>query len=378
MNVIVLGAGRVGAGIARDLQKSGEFQVTAADRSAEALTALQSSGIATQPLDVASEGALNAAVKPCDIVVSAVPGAAGFETLRRLIECGKDVVDISFFPENALQLDALARQRGVRVIVDAGVAPGLSNLILGHEAALMETTESFMCMVGGLPVRRDPPWEYKAPFSPADVVEEYIRPVRLRRDGREVQCEALDELELVELPGSGPLEAFLTDGLRTLLHTTDTPTLVEKTLRYPGYVAKIRLLKESGFFDTAPLSVNGIGIRPLDVTTRLLDRTWFAGPDEEELTVMRVEVVGRVQGARLRHVYDLFDRYDVATRTSSMARTTGYTCTGLVRWLARGGWTRPGIAPPELPGAEPACFDFVLKHLAERGIRLAHAQEVLS
>ncbi len=378
MNVIVLGAGRVGAAIARDLQKTGEFRVRAADRSAEALTALQSSGIATQPLDVASEAALHAAVKPCDMVVSAVPGAAGFETLRRLIECGKDVVDISFFPEAALQLDALARQRGVRVIVDAGVAPGLSNLILGHEAALMETTESFLCMVGGLPVRRDPPWEYKAPFSPADVVEEYIRPVRLRRDGREVQCQALDELELVELPGSGPLEAFLTDGLRTLLHTTNTPTLVEKTLRYPGYVAKIRLLKESGFFDTTRLSVNGIDIRPLDVTTRLLDRAWFAGPDEEELTVMRVEVVGRVQGARVRHVYDLFDRYDVATRTSSMARTTGYTCTGLVRWLARGGWTRPGIAPPELPGAEPACFDFVLKHLAERGIRLTHTREVLS
>jgi saccharopine dehydrogenase-like NADP-dependent oxidoreductase len=266
----------------------------------------------------------------------------------------------------------------VRAIVDAGVAPGLSNLILGYLNAELDETESFACMVGGLPVRRQPPWEYKAPFSPADVVEEYIRTVHLRRNGEHIQCAALDELELVELPGVGTLEAFLTDGLRTLLHTTSTPTLAEKTLRYPGYVAKIQLLKDSGFFDTAPVQLNGVVVRPLDLTTKLLDRVWFLGEGEEELTVMRVEVIGHKQGKRVRHVFDLLDRYDVATRTSSMARTTGYTCTALVRWLAQGSWTRPGIAPPEVVGADNGCFEFVRAHLEARGVKLTHTVAMLA
>jgi saccharopine dehydrogenase-like NADP-dependent oxidoreductase len=352
--------------------------VTATDRSDQALEQLQSQGIATHRLDSTDEAALQQIVREHDVVVTAVPGALGYETLRRVIDAGKDVVDISFFPEDALQLDALARERGVRAIVDAGVAPGLSNLILGYLNAELDETESFACMVGGLPIHRQPPWEYKAPFSPADVVEEYIRPVHLRRNGEHIQRAALDELELVELPGVGTLEAFLTDGLRTLLHTTNTPTLVEKTLRYPGYVAKIKMLKDSGFFDAEPIQLNGVAVRPLDLTTKLLDRVWFLGEGEEELTVMRVEIVGRAQGRRVRHVFDLLDRYDVATRTSSMARTTGYTCTAMVRWLAGGSWTRPGIAPPEVVGADKGCFEFVRAHLEERGVQLTHAVEVLA
>lgn len=378
MKVIVVGAGRVGAAIARDLHRQPSFQVAATDRSHQALALLGADGITTRPIDAADPAALHEILLDYDLVVTAVPGALGYETLRQVIDAGKDVVDISFFPEDALQLDTLARERGVRAIVDAGVAPGLSNLILGYLNAELDETESFACMVGGLPVRRQPPWEYKAPFSPADVVEEYIRPVHLRRNGEHIQCDALDELEQVELPGVGTLEAFLTDGLRTLLHTTNTPTLAEKTLRYPGYVAKIRLLKDSGFFDTAPMQLNGVVVRPLDLTTKLLDRVWFLGEGEEELTVMRVEVVGRTQGKRVRHVFDLLDRYDVATRTSSMARTTGYTCTALVRWLAQGSWTRPGIAPPEIVAAERSCFEFVRSHLEERGVRLTHAVEVLT
>ena len=378
MKVIVVGAGRVGAAIARDLQRLPSFQVTATDRSRHALALLEADGIATRSIDVADPAALQQVLQDHDLVVTAVPGALGYDTLRQVIAAGKDVVDISFFPEDAFQLDALARERGVRAIVDAGVAPGISNLILGYLNAELDETESFACMVGGLPSRREPPWEYKAPFSPADVVEEYIRPVHLRRNGEHIQCNALDELELVELAGVGTLEAFLTDGLRTLLRTTNTPTLVEKTLRYPGYVAKIQLLKDSGFFDTAPVQVNGASVRPLDLTTRLLDRVWFLGEGEEELTVMRVEVVGRAQGTRVRHVFDLLDRYDVATRTSSMARTTGYTCTAMVRWLAQGSWTRPGIAPPEVVGAEKGCFEFVRAHLEERGVKLIHAVEVLA
>lgn len=377
MKVLVLGAGRVGAAIARDLAVDPAFSVTVADRSPAALEAIDARGLAAVRMDLGEGGALESAAAGHELVVAALPGAVGFEALRRLIEAGSDVVDISFFPEDPYHLDGLARERGVRVVVDAGVAPGLGNLILGHLEGALEEVESFHCRVGGLPADRSGPWEYKAPFSPADVLEEYVRPVRLRRGGQDLILEALEELELVEVEGVGTLEAFLTDGLRTLLRTSRAPTLVEKTLRYPGHAEKVKLLRASGFLDTSRVELCGTLVRPIDLSAQLLSRAWSFGAGEEDLTVMRVEVVGRAGGRRVRHVHELLDRHDASTGTSSMARTTGYTCTALVRWLADGRWTRPGLAPPEILAREAGCFDFVRARLAERGVSLTHRVEPL-
>jgi saccharopine dehydrogenase-like NADP-dependent oxidoreductase len=377
MKILVLGAGRVGSAIARDLARERGLQVAAADRAEEALAPLAADGLEVRRLDLASDGEVAALLPGVDLVVGAVPGALGFQVLRTVIDTGRDAVDTSFFPEDAFELDELARARGVRAVVDAGVAPGLGNLILGHLEAELSSTESFHCSVGGLPAVRSGLWEYKAPFSPADVIEEYVRPVRLRLGGQGMVLGALDQLERIHVAGVGELESFLTDGLRTLLRTSSTPTLVERTLRYPGHVDKVRVLRDSGFFGEAPLAVGEQMVRPVDLSVRLLSDVWRFGPGEEDLTVMRVEVVGREDGERVRHVYDLLDRYDAATATSSMARTTGYTCTALVRWLATDRWRRVGIAPPELLAAERGCLDFVLAHLADRGVRLAHHVERL-
>lgn len=368
MKVIVLGAGRVGGAIARDLAKDGEFHVTAADASPAALERLAAEGIATERADLADPVELDRLVRAHDLVVGAVPGFMGFETLRRVLEAGKPVVDISFFDHDPFELDALARDAGVVAIVDAGVAPGCSNLILGHLDTVLDETESFACYVGGLPTVRHWPYEYKAPFSPIDVIEEYTRPARLRRNGIPVTLPALSEVELVDLPGVGTLEAFNTDGLRTLLATMSTPTMVEKTLRYPGHAERMRMLRETGFFDASPLEIGGAKVRPLDLSAHLLFRAWRLEDGEEDLTAMRVVVDGRRDGRPVRHVFDLLDRYDPATRTSSMARTTGYTCTAMVRLVARGLYDRPGISPPELVGRAPGCFGFVMDQLEARGV----------
>ena len=368
MNVIVLGAGRVGGAIARDLAKDGEFHVTAADASPAALERLAAEGIATVRADLGDPAELGRLVRAHDLVVGAVPGFMGFETLRRVLEAGKPVVDISFFDHDPFELDALARDVGVVAIVDAGVAPGCSNLILGHLDTVLDETESFACYVGGLPTVRRWPYEYKAPFSPIDVIEEYTRPARLRRNGVPVTLPALSEVELVDLPGVGTLEAFNTDGLRTLLATMSTPTMVEKTLRYPGHAERMRMLRETGFFDASPLEIGGAKVRPLDLSAHLLFRAWRLEDGEEDLTAMRVVVDGRRDDRPVRHVFDLLDRYDPATRTSSMARTTGYTCTAMVRLVARGLYDRPGISPPELVGRAPGCFAFVMNQLAARGV----------
>lgn len=378
MRVVVLGAGLVGGAIARDLARGGEFEVTVVDSSEVALARLAGeAGIVAVRTDLSASGAVRRAVEDQDLVVGAVPGNMGFATLRRVLECAKPVVDISFFPEDPFALDALAREKEVPALVDCGIAPGCSNLILGRMETELETVERFVCLVGGLPLVRSWPWEYKAGFSPADVLEEYTRPARYVAGGRVVTVQALSEPELVEFPGLGTLEAFNTDGLRTLLSTVKAPFMQEKTMRYPGHIEKIRVLRESGFFATEPVEVGSVKVRPLDLTSRLLFPLWHLAEGEEDLTAMRVSIEGVRGGRRVRRTFEMLDRYDPATGTTSMARTTGYTCTAAVRLLKQALYGKAGISPPELLGREPGCYEFVMTELARRGVVFRESTEAL-
>lgn len=370
MKIVVLGGGRVGSAIARDLAREPGFQVTVADASEAALRRFEDEPrLRTLRADLSDPAEVARSVSGQDLVVGAVPGFMGFATLKTVLENGKDVVDISFFDDDPFKLDALAKEHDRIALVDCGVAPGSSNLLLGHAAATFDRLDSFVCYVGGLPAVRTWPFEYKSVFSPIDVIEEYTRPARFVRYGQQVTMPALTEVEPVDFPGVGTLEAFNTDGLRTLLTTVDIPTMVEKTLRYPGHVEKMRMLRETGFFSQEPIEAGGVQVRPLDLTARLLFSAWQLGPEEEDFTVLRVEVEGEKGGRRVRQSWDLLDRYDRETRTTSMARTTGYTCTAMVRLLAAGLYTRKGISPPEYVGRDADCCAFVLRELAERGVR---------
>lgn len=384
--VIVLGAGMVGRAMALDLAK--RHEVTCCDRSAEALAALgeeaRAQRIARPPhrreLDAADAGAVRAAVAGHDLAVLAVPGFLGFATLRAAIEAGVDVADISFFPEDALELDALARARGVCAAVDAGVAPGLDNLIFGAHDRDWQVS-FFECLVGGLPSEPQWPWRYKAPFSPVDVVEEYLRPARLMEGGRVVVKPALSEPEFVDFPGVGTLESFNTDGLRSLLTTmAHVPEMREKTLRWPGHRELALALRESGFLSGEPIAARDaegrpVRLSPREATSRMLFREWQLEPGEPEFTAMRVTVRGTDKdgGAPREAVWTLLDRGDAATRTSSMARTTGYTCTAVAELLLSGAFHAPGVHPPERLGAAPGVLDAILAHLAARDVRVARA-----
>jgi saccharopine dehydrogenase-like NADP-dependent oxidoreductase len=370
MKIAVLGAGRVGRAIALDLARDPKFEVTAVDHASEALVALEGAqNISTRQADISDSGAVRKIMKDQDLGVGAVPGFMGFQTLQAILEAGRPAVDIAFFPEDPFLLDGLARAQGLVAIVDAGIAPGCSNLILGRMEAEMEETARFECLVGGLPVVRHWPFQYKAPFSPLDVIEEYTRPARLRRNGKTVTVPALSEVETHDFPDLGALEAFNTDGLRTLLRTAETPEMVEKTMRYPGHAEWMGGLRAAGFFDTRTMEIGDAQVSPKDVTARLLDRVWSFEEGEEDLTVMRVQVDGIREGRKERHTFRLLDRYDTETQTSSMARTTGYTCTAMIRLVAKNLYTEPGISPPELVGQDPACYDFILAELAARGVR---------
>lgn len=367
--IIVLGAGLVGKEMAKDLAPS--FDVTAVDRSADALAAAfpQHPAIKTLTADVSDPDRIRRLVAPFDVVVGALPGFMGKAALKAVIEAGRDVVDIAFFPEDPFDLDALAKRHGVTAIVDFGVAPGMSNMFAGYHQKTMASLSNVEILVGGLPVVREFPFEYKAVFSPIDVIEEYTRPARYIENGREVVRTALSDPELLYFPGVGTLESFNTDGLRSLARTINCPNMKEKTLRFPGHIHLMTVLRESGFFDKTPIPVNGTMIAPLDFTARIMFPKWQLQPGEEDFTVMRVTIEGTSrEGAAEKVVYDLFDRFDTKAGVTSMARTTGYTGTAGVRLIAEGRFHRPGINPPEFVGEDGDCLQFVLAHLAERNI----------
>ena len=365
MTIAVLGAGMVGRAIAIDLAK--DFSVTSFDVNPANLSLLtaRNAEIKTINADLSHYHQYAEWLSSFDLVVTAVPGFMGYQTLKAVINAGKNVVDISFFPEDVLELDQLAKEKGVTVITDCGVAPGMSNFILGRYNAEMKV-DAFECYVGGLPKYPKPPFNYKAPFSPVDVIEEYIRPARLVENGQVVTKPALSDRELMDFSKAGKLEAFNTDGLRSLIFTMGhIPDMKEKTLRYPGHIDLIISLQQAGFFSSKPILLNDVTFTPLAFTSKMLVNEWKLGEEEEEFTVMKVIIKG--EGKTV--TYDLYDQYDPLTKTSSMARTTGYTCTAAVNLITRGLFTKKGVFPPELIGNRKVCFDFVINYLAERGVK---------
>jgi saccharopine dehydrogenase-like NADP-dependent oxidoreductase len=371
--ICVLGCGMVGSAIIKDLAP--QHEVLATDLSQSALQDVSGIGnVSVQTLDVSNTKALQTTIAPSDLVINAVPGFLGYATLQQVITAGKNVVDIAFYPEDALALDALAREHKVTAIVDMGVAPGMSNLLLGYHDARMHV-EAFKCYVGGLPKVRTWPFSYKAPFSPVDVIEEYTRPARLKEYGQVVQKPALSDRELLEFERVGTLEAFNTDGLRSLLTTMDhIPHMLEKTLRYPGHVELIQALIHSGFFSQNELDINGQKVIPRELTSHLLQQQWQLHPGEQEFTVMRIIVTGTHDGKQRKVQYDLYDEYHSATHISSMARTTGYACTAAANLVLSGQYTQHGISPPEALGKRADCFEFIMEYLLQRSIEYRRSE----
>ncbi len=376
MKIVVFGAGLVGSAIIKDLAEDREFEVLGVDFSTSALKDLQGlDSVTTKQADLTEPGAIPALVKGADLVISAVPGFMGFNTLKEIIKAGMNVVDISFFPEDPFELDELARERGITAVVDCGVAPGLCNLIAGDVAEKLDQTDYYHCYVGGLPEIRRWPYEYQAVFSPVDVLEEYTRPARFVENGREVIYPALSGVELIDFPALGSLEAFNTDGLRTLRQTLQIPTMREKTLRYPGHANLMRVFRESGFFNPEPIEIGGQKVAPLALTSQLLFKQWRMKKEDRDITVMQVVLSGRKGKEKVTYQYDLVDHYDEGKGITSMARTTGYTCTIVARQLLKGLFNKQGICPPELIGGTEGTFEDLLSEYHKRGI---HLQEKIS
>lgn len=364
--IIVLGCGLVGRAIAIDLARN--HDVTSADLNKDALGSVSVKGVKTVEADLSKGDQIKKIVKDFDLVVGAVPGFMGYNTVKAVIESGKNMVDISFFPEDPFLLDELAKEKNVTIVTDCGVAPGMGNIILGYHHRRMEVN-TYECLVGGLPVAREWPFEYKAVFSPIDVIEEYVRPARYVQNNALVIREALSDPELIHFDRVGTLESWNSDGLRSLIKTmTGIPNMIEKTLRYPGCIEYLRVLRDAGFFSYDPVEVNGVGVRPIDVTSKLLFPKWKLKPGEEEFTVMRIRIKGIENGKNKEYTYNLLDYTDKETSTLSMARTTGYTCNAAANLVLDGTFSRKGICPPEFLGEDASGFQRIMRYLKDRRV----------
>lgn len=358
--VLTLGAGKVGRLIAAEMSKT--TSVTSVDVSEHNLAILKSLNPNIELLKKDVSSLTPSFYSSFDLVISGVPGFMGYKTLESIIKAKKNVVDISFLPEDPFKLTDLAKSQNIVAITDAGLAPGLSNLICGHLTKKMNPS-LLKILVGGVPKYRKWPFEYKAPFSFVDVMEEYTRVARMKIFGNIVNKEALSEVENVDSP-IGSLEAFNTDGVRSLLYTLpEVPTIIEKTLRYPGYAKYINVLKQSGFFNTEPVEYKGVKISPMEFTSLILDKEFYQSPTDEDIVVL--QVIGQSEQETIQ--FELFDRFCKETGYSAMARTTGYTAAACAN-LVLDGKLNPGLHVLEHLGKNDAIFDYIIKYIKDRNV----------
>uniref|UniRef100_A0A832MJ15 Saccharopine dehydrogenase n=1 Tax=Eiseniibacteriota bacterium TaxID=2212470 RepID=A0A832MJ15_UNCEI len=353
MKILVLGGGQQGRVIATDLARALErATVTVADVRAPRLPALPN--LRWVEADLAEPAVLERRIAEHDLAVGALPSRLGLACMRAAIAARRRLVDVSFSAESPLALDGEARAAGVTVLPDCGLAPGLSHLVVGHAVATGPRPDEVVIDVGG--VARDPgrPFGYVVTWSLDDLLEEYVRPARIVRGGRPATAPVFSGLENVEIPGVGTMEAFLSDGLRTLVEThPEIPDMCERTLRWPGHVEAVRPLVDSGRF------VETIRAR-------------CSADPPDDLVVLRITVR---RGAGVSRAL-LVDRYDAATGLTAMARTTAFTTAAVALAVASGLPVPPGVVPLERAAAVPGFFAFVRDALARRGVRLGDLEPV--
>ncbi len=375
MKIIVLGCGNIGSVSARDLARSlSSAEITLADKDeqrAKALAAkINSKNVFSIKADASNQTKLVATLEKFDLTLGALPGNSGYSVCKACINAGTDLVDVSYMPEDIMTLQKATSKAGITIIPDCGMSPGLSNILIGHAASQLDKVETVQLLNAGLPEKPIPPMEYIITWSVHDLIDMYSRKVHIIKENRTIQVEPMTGLEEVDFPGVGKLEAFYTHGLRTLLHTMKgVKEMWEKTLRYPGHIEKITLLKDLGFFDEKAIEVGEISVSPRNVTAELLQKK-LKRKDVADIVVMKVDVSGQKDGKKVTYTYHLADRYDSEQHITAMARTTAYTASIVAQLLASSNIKEKGIIPPERLGSNRQAYESFMKMMRERKIMI--------
>ncbi|OLD34408.1 MAG: hypothetical protein AUI50_06675 [Crenarchaeota archaeon 13_1_40CM_2_52_14] len=372
MKILVVGCGKVGSEIVRDLAGSNEVDsVVAIDASSQNLKQLRKRvpiKLQTVRLSILQKTQFHNLLEKVDLVCGALPGRLGFDLMTETVKSGKDTVDISYTPRDAFLLQRRAKDAGCRVVPQCGVAPGFTNMCVGDASRRMERMDSVEIFVGGLPEKPQPPLNYRIVFSLEDVVNEYSRPVQVIEEGERKKVEALSGRGLTSFPGVGKLEYFLTDGLGSLPKSyPKTREMHEFTLRYPGHADMMQTLRILGFFERNPVKIGVDEVEPRQLTIELLRGAMSRGSPEDFLA-FRVDVKGLSGGKKTHLRYQLLDHYNRKSEVSAMARTTAYPCTSVALLVGAGKIKETGIVTPERIAQNPRLFQFVLDRLAERNV----------
>ncbi|MFH1422567.1 MAG: saccharopine dehydrogenase family protein [Planctomycetota bacterium] len=375
MKIIVIGCGNIGSVAADDLSRSlSNVEITLADNNKEKVKStagkIKRKNVKWRCIDATDKKQLINEIKKYNLVVGLLPADFGYSLIESCINAGRDLVDVSYMPENPLKLNNSAVKAGVTVIPDCGLAPGISNVLVGHAVSKLDKVLSVHILVGGLPEKPVPPLGYTVTWSPENLIDEYTRKTRIQKKGKMVEVETLSGLEEIEIPKAGRLEAFFTDGLRTLLHTVQPKEeMWEKTLRYPGHVEKIKLLKSLGFFEQDKIKVAGNLVSPKKFTATLFEKT-LRKSKIKDIVALRVKVSGIKNNVKRTYLYHLFDRFDSKSKTSAMSRTTAYPASVFAQILLKKIINKKGVIALEKLGSDKNIYNLFISELNKRGIRV--------
>jgi saccharopine dehydrogenase-like NADP-dependent oxidoreductase len=375
MKVLVVGCGNIGSVAAEDLAKSMKsVEVIVADydkaKAKAVADRIGTDNVSWIQLDVTNQRQLTSILKDFSLIMGFLPGQLGYGFAEACIEAGKDLVDVSYMAENPLTLNDKAVKAGVAVIPDCGLAPGISNVLVGHAAADLDKTATVHIMVGGLPEKPVPPLGYIITWSPESLIDEYTRKAGIVKKGKRVEIEALSGIEEIEFPGIGKLEAFYTDGLRTLAHTIKAENMWEKTLRYPGHAEKIKAFDALGFFDEKKIDIDGAKIAPRRLAVKLLAKT-LQKPEVKDIVALKVEVSGVKNSKKAKLGYHMLDHYDPKRKLTAMARTTAFPASITAQLILKRAMKTKGVVPPEKIGMDRKLFHTFVDELGKRGIHIA-------
>lgn len=375
MRMLVLGAGLQGTACAYDLlQQSTVERVTLADLQADRLPrflkSVRGKRLAVVRLNVQNGRALRKLMRGHDAVMCALPYYFNHHVARAAVEVGLHHADLGGNTDIVVAqkrtLHKAAVRKGVSVVPDCGLAPGMVNILAAEGIRRVGDAESVKIYVGGLPQRPEPPLNYQIVYSLEGALDYYTTPSWVLRGGRLARVGALSELERIEFPAPvGALEAFHTGGgISTLpwAYEGKVRTMEYKTLRYPGHADIMRAIRELGLFDLKPIPVKGRPVVPRDAFIAAVSPR-LSKPEGRDLVALRVVVTGR-NGRRV--AWQLLDYYDEARGISAMMRATGYSLaiTGLMQ--VDGRVAARGVLTPD----EAVPFGEYVAELRRRGIKI--------
>lgn len=375
MKIAVLGAGLMGKEVARDLVRNhnvervylADLNVAQAQQFADTL---QTDKIEVLQLDATNDHQLKSVMSKANVVVNALFYQFNEKVARTAIEVGVHSVDlgghIGGVTDEILKLNNAAKAKGITLIPDLGVAPGMINILAGFGASQLDHVKSIKIYVGGIPVVKEPPLEYNVVFSLEGVFDHYTDVSHVVRNGKLSEIPSLSEIEPFYFKGFSGLEAFHTSGgLSTLPQSfPNVQTLEYKTVRYAGHAEKFKLLVDLGLTSKeTEVTINGSTIKARDVLREVLQSKIELG-DKQDVVLLRVVVSGESNEEAVTYEYEMVTYRDQENNETAMALATANTISVVAQLIGDGTISERGVFPPEkiVPGVE------YMREMQHRGV----------